>query len=164
MYPKWYLYTASQNLLSVYLVIIYCQKNMINGTWDKALWEQKFSAVYMERLSVLPFIHGDPFDRLIIATAVEEALTLITHDEKIQKYSLNILLHRPQERLAHRIHENTPFHTKSTSPSRLMPSLNLTTNLPQNRSYPSGFMYKRGYGFLCSSQSVRLNTRNPIRS
>jgi len=41
---------------------------------------------YMERLFLLPFIHRDPFDRLIIATAIVENLTIITADENIQKY------------------------------------------------------------------------------
>ena len=46
---------------------------------------------YLEQLRLLPFIHRDPFDRLLISTAVEENLTLVTCDEKIQKYNLNIL-------------------------------------------------------------------------
>ncbi len=45
----------------------------------------------LEQLRLLPFIHRDPFDRLLISTAVEENLTLVTCDEKIQKYNLNIL-------------------------------------------------------------------------
>lgn len=47
--------------------------------------------IYLEQIGILPFIHRDPFDRLIMATAVEEGLTLITCDEKIQKYNINIL-------------------------------------------------------------------------
>ena len=36
----------------------------------------------------LPFYHGDPFDRILIAQAKVENLTLITSDEKIWKYNL----------------------------------------------------------------------------
>ena len=36
----------------------------------------------------LPFIHKDPFDRLIIASALAEDLTIITIDENIQKYDV----------------------------------------------------------------------------
>ncbi|MCL2087988.1 MAG: type II toxin-antitoxin system VapC family toxin [Oscillospiraceae bacterium] len=43
---------------------------------------------YMEQLFRLPLIHRDPFDRLIIATAIDEKLTLITADENIQKYDV----------------------------------------------------------------------------
>lgn len=46
---------------------------------------------YLERIGILPQIHGDPFDRLILATSMEEHLTLISCDEKIQKYNLDLL-------------------------------------------------------------------------
>ena len=36
----------------------------------------------------LPFIHKDPFDRLIIATALANDLTIISIDENIQKYDV----------------------------------------------------------------------------
>ena len=43
---------------------------------------------YMEQLFILPFIHKDPFDRLIIATAMVEKIAIITADENIQKYDV----------------------------------------------------------------------------
>ena len=42
---------------------------------------------YLERLKHMPLIHRDPFDRIIIATAIEEGLTLLTNDSNITKYS-----------------------------------------------------------------------------
>jgi PIN domain nuclease of toxin-antitoxin system len=36
----------------------------------------------------LPFIHRDPFDRLLIATAKTDGLTILTADENIQKYDV----------------------------------------------------------------------------
>ena len=44
---------------------------------------------YLKRLSSLSFIHKDPFDRLLIATAIAEGLTIITVDENIQKYDVS---------------------------------------------------------------------------
>ena len=41
---------------------------------------------YLEMIKRLPFIHNDPFDRIIIATAIEEDLTLLTKDSEIIKY------------------------------------------------------------------------------
>jgi PIN domain nuclease of toxin-antitoxin system len=35
----------------------------------------------------LPPIHQDPFDRILVAQAKVEGLTLITRDEDIQKYN-----------------------------------------------------------------------------
>lgn len=45
---------------------------------------------YLERIQQLPMIHSDPFDRLIMSTALEENLQLITHDEKIRKYNIEL--------------------------------------------------------------------------
>ncbi|NBR71107.1 MAG: type II toxin-antitoxin system VapC family toxin [Proteobacteria bacterium] len=44
------------------------------------------------RLRHLPIHHQDPFDRLLLAQALEESLTLITHDKKLTSYSAKILL------------------------------------------------------------------------
>ena len=41
---------------------------------------------YFERIKSLPLIHRDPFDRIIIASAIEEDLTLLTNDSEIIKY------------------------------------------------------------------------------
>lgn len=38
----------------------------------------------------LPFIHRDPFDRLLIAQAQIENLTLLTVDENIKKYKIDV--------------------------------------------------------------------------
>jgi PIN domain nuclease of toxin-antitoxin system len=35
----------------------------------------------------LPLLHGDPFDRLLIAQALSEPLRLVTHDKNIAQYS-----------------------------------------------------------------------------
>jgi PIN domain nuclease of toxin-antitoxin system len=41
-------------------------------------------------LSTLPFHHRDPFDRLLIATAIVEDLTILTNDPEMGKYAVNI--------------------------------------------------------------------------
>ncbi len=38
----------------------------------------------------LPALHGDPFDRLLIAQALAEPLILLTHDEVVASYSETI--------------------------------------------------------------------------
>ena len=43
---------------------------------------------HLKKYVNLPFIHKDPFDRLIIAAALAEDLTIITADENIQKYDV----------------------------------------------------------------------------
>jgi len=44
---------------------------------------------YLKKIAALPQIHKDPFDRLLIATAIAEDLTIITADENIQKYDVS---------------------------------------------------------------------------
>ncbi|GID26700.1 type II toxin-antitoxin system VapC family toxin [Paractinoplanes brasiliensis] len=39
----------------------------------------------------LPLLHRDPFDRMLIAQAKSEGLTLVTRDPEIAKYDLDIL-------------------------------------------------------------------------
>ena len=43
---------------------------------------------YLQRLLDLPLIHKDPFDRLIISTAIVENMTLISADENVHKYNV----------------------------------------------------------------------------
>jgi PIN domain nuclease of toxin-antitoxin system len=42
-------------------------------------------------LDSLPLHHRDPFDRLLIAQAHREGLTLVTHDPKFAAYSVSLL-------------------------------------------------------------------------
>ena len=42
-------------------------------------------------LKTLPFIHRDPFDRIIIATSLELGLDLISSDEMAKKYITNVV-------------------------------------------------------------------------
>ena len=45
-----------------------------------------------DRAGKLPPIHMDPFDRMLIAQAQSEQLTLVTRDNEIQKYQVQCLL------------------------------------------------------------------------
>jgi len=44
---------------------------------------------YLKKISELPFLHKDPFDRLIVATALAENMVVITVDENIHKYDVS---------------------------------------------------------------------------
>ena len=39
----------------------------------------------------LPLLHRDPFDRILVAQAQCEGLTLVTHDADIQRYEVDLL-------------------------------------------------------------------------
>ncbi|MCL2057273.1 MAG: type II toxin-antitoxin system VapC family toxin [Oscillospiraceae bacterium] len=42
-------------------------------------------------ITELPFIHKDPFDRVIIATAQTEKIGIVTTDENIKKYDVECI-------------------------------------------------------------------------
>ena len=44
-----------------------------------------------KRLSSLPYHHHDPFDRMLIAHALEEGASLVTQDGQIAKYNVAIV-------------------------------------------------------------------------
>ena len=44
---------------------------------------------HLTTLETLPMHHRDPFDRLLIATAIAENMTLITADENTPKYEVS---------------------------------------------------------------------------
>ena len=43
---------------------------------------------HVEKVEELQYIHSDPFDRLIISTALCEDMTILTADENIRKYDV----------------------------------------------------------------------------
>lgn len=46
---------------------------------------------HIDLIHEMPFFHNDPFDRMIIAQAQSENLTIITKDSKIKLYDVNVL-------------------------------------------------------------------------
>ena len=46
---------------------------------------------HIARLEQLPGIHGDPFDRLLIAQAIADNLTLLTADKVIPQYPVHCI-------------------------------------------------------------------------
>jgi len=50
----------------------------------------KFSPEAASMLKDLPLIHKDPFDRMLITQALENDYSLMTVDEKIQKYDVKL--------------------------------------------------------------------------
>ena len=46
---------------------------------------------HVGRVQTLPFHHRDPFDRMMIAQAMEEGLTIVTRDRHFQAYGVPVL-------------------------------------------------------------------------
>ena len=43
---------------------------------------------YIKQVEILPLLHRDPFDRMLIASAVSEGMRFITADTNIHKYNI----------------------------------------------------------------------------
>ena len=96
--PESRLYICSVSIWEIAIKMNLGKLNL-NFSLDKLLEAIKESDVhilqiedeYLNRLSELPYIHKDPFDRLLISTALTEDLTIITIDENIKKYSVTCI-------------------------------------------------------------------------
>lgn len=47
--------------------------------------------IHLDRIKGLPLHHNDPFDRLIIAQAMEEGMVIISSDTIIPKYPVTVI-------------------------------------------------------------------------
>jgi PIN domain nuclease of toxin-antitoxin system len=57
-----------------------------NKIWNLTSVLLSRSVIY--RSTELPDLHRDPFDRLLVATALEEEATIVTPDDWIQRYPI----------------------------------------------------------------------------
>ena len=68
-------------------------KLAFNGSVEDAIQRHRFESLaitvgHAEKAGGLPLLHGDPFDRLLVAQAQMEGLTLVTVDEQILRYQV----------------------------------------------------------------------------
>jgi PIN domain nuclease of toxin-antitoxin system len=62
-----------------------------------ALEKNNFQALditfaHAQLAGILPPVHDDPFDRMLVAQSKIEDLSLVTHDKKLKHYDVNIIL------------------------------------------------------------------------
>lgn len=53
--------------------------------------ELNVTGTHTDLLRTLPFHHRDPFDRILVAQALENSLTIVTRDEQIGRYGVATL-------------------------------------------------------------------------
>lgn len=66
------------------------------GSFSDAVTESEFSRLditfdHAEAVGDLPHHHGDPFDRLLIAQATVEGLTLVSADRQMEPYKIPVV-------------------------------------------------------------------------
>lgn len=67
------------------------RKDLEQALIDMAVEELPIGREHILGVASLPFIHRDPFDRLLIAQAKIENLILATHDQKFSQYGIPLL-------------------------------------------------------------------------
>ena len=66
-------------------------KRFLYAIYDNPIEIVGILSEYIEKVEELPYIHRDPFDRLMIATALCENMAILTIDENIQKYNVKCI-------------------------------------------------------------------------
>jgi PIN domain nuclease of toxin-antitoxin system len=71
-------------------------KLRVDDSFDRMVAASGFSALaitfaHAERLTSLPPHHRDPFDRMLVAQALVEGATLVTHDPQFERYDVPLL-------------------------------------------------------------------------
>jgi len=61
---------------------------------DRSIGLLSIKLEHIDELARLPMHHRDPFDRLLIAQAIREGLTLVTSDEQFKQYPVQTLWDR----------------------------------------------------------------------
>lgn len=62
-------------------------ESLVEGIAASGFRELRVTAVHGARVAELPRLHGDPFDRLLVAQALAEPLNLLTADAALEQYS-----------------------------------------------------------------------------
>ena len=62
-----------------------------SGVDDSGFEKLPITFSHAEAAAALPLYHHDPFDRMLVAQATAEGLTLVTHDRKLEVYDAAIL-------------------------------------------------------------------------
>jgi len=68
----------------------------LDGALDQIIHDSPWTLLpilpeHLRVLAALPLLHKDPFDRILIAQAQSEDLTIVTPDEKIRDYDVRTL-------------------------------------------------------------------------
>ena len=59
---------------------------------SSGIQELSFSVSEACLLGELPYYHRDPFDRMLIATAIQQNMTIVSSDSIFRKYPVDVLL------------------------------------------------------------------------
>ena len=61
-------------------------EQMIRFCRESGIIELPVAFRHAQRVATLPLLHNDPFDRMLVAQALEDGLNLLSHDRKLPLY------------------------------------------------------------------------------
>ena len=67
-------------------------ENLTQALDDIAATSLPITLVHVARVRSLPFHHRDPFDRMMIAQAMEEGMTIVARDRRVVPYGVPVLM------------------------------------------------------------------------
>jgi PIN domain nuclease of toxin-antitoxin system len=67
-------------------------ENLTQALDDIAATSLPITLIHVARVRSLPFHHRDPFDRMMIAQAMEEGMTIVTRDRHVAAYGVPVLM------------------------------------------------------------------------
>ena len=67
-------------------------ENLAQALDDIAATSLPITLIHVARVRNLPFHHRDPFDRMMIAQAMEEGMTIVTRDRRVAPYGVPVLM------------------------------------------------------------------------
>lgn len=59
---------------------------LVAASLQSGFVELPVTAAHALRIATLPLVHGDPFDRMLIAQSLSEPMTLLTNDAVLEQY------------------------------------------------------------------------------
>lgn len=65
-------------------------ESVIDLLQDEGFEELSITAKHAAAAASLPALHRDPFDRMLVAQARLDGLILVTHDERIRAYDVDV--------------------------------------------------------------------------
>ncbi len=70
---------------------IVCSRSVSQATAECGFFELPVTFAHTAQLATLPALHRDPFDRLLVAQAMTEDLTVLTRDPAIARYGAAVI-------------------------------------------------------------------------
>lgn len=71
---------------------IVSSRSVAQATAECGFFELPVTFAHAEQLATLPALHRDPFDRLLVAQALTEDLTVVTRDPAIARYRAAVIV------------------------------------------------------------------------